>query len=89
MLVTEALEPNYRRIERYYSTPFGVIPQQPKKRPPDAHRAVKDEQLEQVVKWRHESKSRRWIAQKLGVSQNSVRTAERIYAEKEQKDGKN
>ena len=81
MLVTSSLEPNWGRIEKYYSIPFGVIPQ-PKKRIPDIRRAVKDDQLEQVVTWRREKKSRFWIAQKLGVSENAVKTAERIYAEK-------
>lgn len=81
MLVTSSLVPNYQRIEKYYSIPFGVIPQ-PKERIPDIRRAVKDDQLEQVVTWRREKKSRFWIAQKLGVSPNAVVTAERIYAEK-------
>lgn len=80
-LVTQSLEPNRRRIEKFYSIPFGTIPQ-PKKKIADIRRAVKDDQLEQVVNWRREKKSRFWIAQKLGVSPNAVVTAERIYAEK-------
>ena len=31
MLVNSALEPNWERIEKYYSIPFGVIPRPKKK----------------------------------------------------------
>lgn len=81
MLVNSALKPNRKRAEKYYSIPFGVIPQ-PKKRTPDIRCAIKDDQLEQDVTWRSEKRSRFWIARKLGVSETAVATAERRYAEK-------
>ena len=82
MLITSSLMPNNRRIEKYYSIPFGVIPQPKKKQPAPPRYAVKDDQLEQVIEWRREKKSRFWIAQKLGVSQKAIEGAERRYAEK-------
>lgn len=82
MLVTSSLMPNNQRIEKYYSIPFGVIPQPKKKQPAPPRYAVKDDKLQCVAEWRREKKSRFWIAQKLGVSENAVKTAERIYAEK-------
>ena len=33
MLITSSFMPNNRRIEKYYSIPFGVIPQPKKKQP--------------------------------------------------------
>jgi len=81
-LVTQSLEPNHQRIKKYYSIPFGVIPQPKKKQPAPPRYAVKDDQLEQVIEWRREKKSRFWIAQKLGVSPKAIEGAERRYAEK-------
>lgn len=75
-LVTASLEPNHRRIEKYYSIPFGTILQPKQKQPAPPRYAVKDDQLEQVIEWRREKKSRFWIAQKLGVSEKAVTTAE-------------
>lgn len=80
-LVTQSLEPNHQRIKKYYSIPFGVIPQ-PKNKQAFVPYAVTDDKLEQVVTWRREKRSRFWIARKLGVSETAVMTAERRYAEK-------
>ena len=75
-LVTSSLEPNWGRIKKYYSIPFGAILQPKKKQPAPPRYAVKDDQLEQVIEWRREKRSRHWIAQKLGVSEKAVTTAE-------------
>ena len=81
MLVNSALEPNWNRVENYYSIPFGEIVK-PKPKPVFVPYAVTDDKLQCVAEWRSEKRSRFWIAQKLGVSENAVKTAERIYAEK-------
>jgi hypothetical protein len=44
MLVNSALEPNWDRVENYYSIPFGVIPQ-PKPKPAFVPYAVTDDKL--------------------------------------------
>jgi len=75
MLVTSSLEPNWERIEKYYSIPFGVIPR-PKKKQAFVPYAVTDDKLPIVAEWRSEKRSRHWIAQKLGVSEKAVTTAE-------------
>ena len=76
MLVNSALEPNWDRVENYYSIPFGVIPQPKKKQPAPPRYAVTDDKLQCVAEWRSEKRSRFWIAQKLGVSEKAVTTAE-------------
>ena len=81
MLITSSFMPNNRRIEKYYSIPFGEIVK-PKPKPAFVPYAVTDDKLQCVAEWRSEKRSRFWIAQKLGVSENAVKTAERIYAEK-------
>lgn len=81
MLVTSSLEPNWKRIEKYYSIPFGEVAK-PKPKPAFVPYAVTDDKLPIVAEWRHEKRSRFWIAQKLGVSEKAVMTAERRYSEK-------
>lgn len=80
-LVTQSLEPNRRRIKKFYSIPFGTIPQ-PKKKQAFVPYAVTDDKLQCVAEWRSEKRSRFWIARKLGVSEKAVMTAERRYSEK-------
>lgn len=81
MLVTSSLEPNWKRIEKYYSIPFGEVAK-PKPKPAFVPYAVTDDKLPIVAEWRSEKRSRHWIAQKLGVSEKAVMTAERRYSEK-------
>ena len=75
-LVTSSLEPNWGRIKKYYSIPFGEIPQPKKKQPAPPRYAVTYDKLQCVADWRSEKRSRHWIAQKLGVSEKAVTTAE-------------
>ena len=75
MLVNSALEPNWDRVENYYSIPFGEIAK-PKPKPVFVPYAVTDDKLPIVAEWRSEKRSRHWIAQKLGVSEKAVTTAE-------------
>ncbi len=81
MLVTSSLEPNWKRIEKYYSIPFGEVAK-PKPKPAFVPYAVTDDKLPIVAEWRSEKRSRFWIARKLGVSEKAVMTAERRYSEK-------
>ena len=81
MLVTASLVPNYQRIKKYYSIPFGEIVK-PKPKPAFVPYAVTDDKLQCVAEWRSEKRSRLWIAQKLGVSEKAIVTAERRATKK-------
>ena len=66
---------HWDRVENYYSIPFGEIAK-PKPKPVFVPYAVTDDKLPIVAEWRSEKRNRFWIAQKLGVSEKAVTTAE-------------